>query len=253
MNSNLISVVISMFQEECLRRLDNRPADQPKIKRRNVNPYGEIVTSDAVFEKVFNDIQMEEEKKSKKNTRKIARRKKLELDSETEEGMVESSSDGEESDKDDSDQRESIKMTFPDSPRSIQKFLKICWESFSPSVPERDLINAWYSAIFYEGKKKGTLYLGRIKKRFLKEKDGTVDSFELACFKPSAAPSATVIEEPPIHLGPDLSLFRASDIIAGPLKSVTYMESRKWRFMEYFKLYNYYKMVQKIDRQAIYI
>ena len=87
---------------------------------------------------------MEEEKKSKNYTRKIARRKKLELDSETEEEMVESSSDGEESDKDDSDQRESIKMTFPDSPRSIQKFLKICWESFSPPVPERDLINAWY-------------------------------------------------------------------------------------------------------------
>lgn len=88
MNSNLISVVISMFQEECLRRLDNRPADQPKIKRWNVNPYGEIVTSDAVFEKVFNDIQMEEEKKSKNYTRKIARRKKLELDSETEEEIV---------------------------------------------------------------------------------------------------------------------------------------------------------------------
>ena len=60
MNSNLISVVISMFQEECLRRLDNRPADEPKIKRPNVNPCGEIVTSDVVFEQVFNDIQMEE-------------------------------------------------------------------------------------------------------------------------------------------------------------------------------------------------
>ena len=139
--SNLISVFISMFQEECLKRLDNRPADQPKIKRRNVNPYGEIVTSDAVFEKVFNDIQMKEEGKSRKATRKIARQHKLELDSETEEEIIESSSDVEESDKDDSDQGESVEMTcnltFPDSPRSVEKFLKTCWEAFSPPVPER--------------------------------------------------------------------------------------------------------------------
>ena len=105
---------------------------------------------------------------------------------------------------------------------------------------------------FMKARKKWNLYLGRIKKRFLKVKDGAVDSFELECLKPSAAPSATVIEEPPIHFGPDLGLFKASDTIAGPLKLVTYMEGRKWRFMEYFNLYNYYKMVEKIDRQAIY-
>ena len=41
------------FQEECLKRLDNKPSCQPKIKRKNGNPHGEIVTSDAVYEKVF--------------------------------------------------------------------------------------------------------------------------------------------------------------------------------------------------------
>ena len=46
------------------------------------------MTSDTVFEKVFNDIQMEEEKKSKKATRKNARQQNLELDSETEEEIV---------------------------------------------------------------------------------------------------------------------------------------------------------------------
>ena len=45
------------FQEECLNHLDNKPPNQPKIKRKNVNPYGEIVTSDAVFEKIFENIQ----------------------------------------------------------------------------------------------------------------------------------------------------------------------------------------------------
>ena len=134
-----------------------------------------------------------------------------------------------ESDKYGSNQGESVEMTcnltFPDSSRSVQKFLKTCWEAFSPPVPERDLINAWYAAIFYGGKKKGTLCLGRVKKIFLKEKGGAVDSFELDCLKPSAAPSTTVIEEPPVHLGPDLGLFKASDVIAGPLKLVTYRKA----------------------------
>ena len=31
------------IQEECLKHLDNKPSYQPKIKRKNVNPYGEIV------------------------------------------------------------------------------------------------------------------------------------------------------------------------------------------------------------------
>ena len=87
---------------------------------------------------------MEEEEKSRKATRKVARQHKLELDSETEEEIVESSSDVEESDKDDRDQGESVEMTcnlmFPDSSRSVQKFLKRCWEAFSPSVPERDVV-----------------------------------------------------------------------------------------------------------------
>ena len=123
-----------MFQEECLKRLDNRPADPPKIKWQNLNPYGEIVASDVIFEKVFSNIQMEEEEKSRKAARKIACQHKLELDSETEEEIVESSNNVEESDKDDRDQVESVEMTcnlmFPDSSRSVQKFLKTCWEAF---------------------------------------------------------------------------------------------------------------------------
>ena len=49
--------------------LDNKPSSQRKIKRKNVNPYGEIVTSDAVFEKVFENIQMQEQQRLKNTTR----------------------------------------------------------------------------------------------------------------------------------------------------------------------------------------
>ena len=35
-------IPFTTIQEECLKCLDNKPS-QPKIKRKNVNPYGEIV------------------------------------------------------------------------------------------------------------------------------------------------------------------------------------------------------------------
>ena len=108
-----------------------------------------------------------------------------------------------------------------------------------PPIPENNLVNAWYAGTYYGAKKKDTLYLGRIMKRFLKEKDGAVDFLEVNCLKPLLAPSNTVLEEPPIHLSPYLSLFNLYNIIAGPLQSVTYLEGRKWRYMNYPLLYNY--------------
>ena len=131
-------------------------------------------------------------------------------------------------------------------------FLRNCWDALSPPIPENDLVNAWYAGIFYGAKKKGTLYLGRITKRFLKEKDGPVDCFEVNCLKPLSAPSNIVLEERPIHLSPDLGLFNSYDIIACPLQSVTYVEGRKWRYMNYHFLYNYYKLVKKLDHKVIF-
>ena len=85
----------------------------------------------------------------------------------------------------------------------------------------------------------------------MKEKDGPVDCFEVNCLKPLSAPSNTVLEEPPIHLLPDLGLFNSYNIIAGPLQSVTYFEGRKCRYMNYALLYNYYKLVEKLVRKVI--
>ena len=104
---------------------------------------------------------------------------------------------------------------------------------------------------FYGAKKKGTLYLGRITKRFVKEKDGPVDCFEVNCLKSLSAPSNTVLEEPPIHLLPDLGLFNSYDITAGPLQSVKYFEGRKWKYMNYALLYKYYKLVEKLVHKVI--
>ena len=133
-----------------------------------------------------------------------------------------------------------------------EKFLRNCWDAFSPQIPENDLVNAWYAGIFYGAKKKGTLYLGRIGKRFLEEKDEPVDCFEVTCLKPLLAPSNTVLEEPLIHLLPDLGLSNSYNILAGLLQSVTNIKGRKWRYINYHLLYNYYKLVKKFDRKAIF-
>ena len=121
-----------------------------------------------------------------------------------------------------------------------------------PPIPENDLVNACYAGIFCGAKKKGTLYLGRITKRFLKEKDEPIDCFEVNCLKPLLAPSDTVFEEPPIHLLLELGLFNSYNIIVSPLQSVTYVEGRKWRYMNYPLLYNYCKLVEKLDRKVIF-
>ena len=72
------------FQEECLKHLDNKPSYQPKIKRKNINPYGEIVLSDAVFEKVFESIQMQEQERLK-NAKRLKKSQKVETEFETDE------------------------------------------------------------------------------------------------------------------------------------------------------------------------
>ena len=81
-----------------------------------------------------------------------------------------------------------------------------------PPIPENDLVNAWYAGIFYGAKEKGMVYLGSITKRFLKEKDGPVDCFEVNCLKPLLALSNTVLEKPLIHLSLDLGLFNSYNI-----------------------------------------
>ena len=50
----------SFFIGASLKRLDNKPYDQPKIKRRTVNRYGEIITDDSYFKEVYDEIEQEE-------------------------------------------------------------------------------------------------------------------------------------------------------------------------------------------------
>ena len=62
-----------------------------------------------------------------------------------------------------------------------------------PPIPENNLENAWYTGIFYGAKKMGTSYLGRITKRFLKEKDGPIDCFEVNCLRANVCKNGAVL------------------------------------------------------------
>ena len=163
------------FKEECLKRLDNKNYEQPKVKRRQINSYGDIVTSDAYFEKVFNELEEEKEEKEKKlqkrgKPKKAKAKTAVQADptsSETEEEIMESSSD---------DVCVNPEL-FPETNKEAALYLKNLWETISSPVPENDLINEWYAAVFYN-KKKGVFYIGRVTRKFLADVDGPVKSIE---------------------------------------------------------------------------
>ena len=53
-----------------MKCLDNQPPDPPKVKRRAVSPYSEIITSDIFFEKVVTENEEKDEKERIKFAKK---------------------------------------------------------------------------------------------------------------------------------------------------------------------------------------
>ena len=124
--------------------------------------------------------------------------RKVETEFETDEEIEEEEefSGSNEDESNDTYEERVTEISFPVTINACKTFLRNCWDTFLPPIPENDLVNAWYNGMFYGIKKKGTLYLGRTTKRFLIGKDGPVDFFEVNCLKPLLAPSNTVSEEP---------------------------------------------------------
>ena len=134
-----------------------------------MNPYGDIVTSNETFEAVFKSIKEEELKKNQKVKKfKKIKTPDFEIESETEEEIIESSSDEEPTS---SIQSSRSNDTFPKSPVKVECYLRECWEAMSPPVPESDLLGMWCAAIYFSStsRKKGTLYIGKVTRRFLTE------------------------------------------------------------------------------------
>lgn len=245
--------------------MDNIPYNQPKVKRRAVNRYGEIVTADGFFQDVYDEIEHEDLEKAKKKAKskkknekttkkaketsaeieKVENEEDLAIEEETEEEITLSSSD------EDMEKENQCPASFPTDWEAAKKYLQNTWESMNTPVPEKDLQDEWFAAIYY-GKKNGTLYIGRLTKRFLTNAEGTITQVELDCLKPAVIPSTTDLEEPPAHLGKDYGIFPIHDIIAGFLP-ITYISGRKWKYMDYPKLFKLFKLVEKQPRDTIKI
>ena len=165
---------------------------------------------------------------------------------EEEEEEPESSSSLETSDED------TVAESFLVFQAEFRPYLQNCWHTMSLSFPESDLKAAWYAAIFNCSKEEeGVLYIGRVTKRFLSEENESVVCLKLDCLKPASEPSSTILEELPEHCGKDIGMFKAYDIIAGPLK-IVYVEGKKWKFHGYLDLFHYFKTREEEDRKSIF-
>ena len=148
----------------------------------------------------------------------------------------------------DDDDKENEALFSQDWKNAIT-YLKSTWEAMAPPVPEQDLQDDWYSAIYYNMHRKGTLYIGQQTKRSTDD-NRALDKVELDCLKLATSPSFIDLEEPPAHLGKDYGIFKICDVIAGPLP-VTYVYRRKWHYPDYPSLYQVFKLVDKQKRDMI--
>ena len=108
--------------------MDNKTSSGLKIKRRNVNPYGSIVTPDEMFQTVYDAT--EEEKKMTRKKKSSSRKNIPEVGKESEEEVIEeekkkpeSSSSSEMSDED------IIAESFPIFQAEFRPYLQNCWDS----------------------------------------------------------------------------------------------------------------------------
>ena len=129
-------------------------------------------------------------------------------------------------------------------------FLKRIWRCISIPTREEDLVGKWIAAI-YETKTKSILCVGKMMKRFLKEKDGQTESMELDCLVPAYRKDTKVLSEVSEKFDRDVSIFQAENIIAGPLHAV-YLGMANWSFADYPLINKLYSMVSKINRNAEY-
>ena len=103
-----------------------------------MNPYDDIVTSDETFEVVFKSVR-EEELKNNQIVKKVKKAKNpdFEIESETEEDIIESSTDKKPASFIQSSRSND---TFRKSPVKVECYLRDCLEAMFPPVPESDLL-----------------------------------------------------------------------------------------------------------------
>ena len=113
---------------------------------------------DAVFEKVFENIQIQE-KQRLKNVKRPKKLQKVEAEFETdretkEEEDEEEFSASNEDESDNTYEERVPEISFPVTMYECETFLRNCWDTISLPIPENDLVNAWYAEFFMGPRKR---------------------------------------------------------------------------------------------------
>jgi len=160
------------------------------------------------------------------------------------------STDSEENDfeyasEDDMPQSENEENEVPaaDDDLGPEQVLRKTWGTINPPVSQEAILGKWY-AVTYETKRTSRLFIGKIVKRFLTDKDGSVESLEIRCLKPKVG-YQTTIEDTPEHL-PDISVFNLTDVIYGPLEVIS-VRGGKFNVPNYEKVVEQFNNVKKIQ------
>ena len=231
------------FKVLWLEKLDRCQSQntQTVTKRKKVNPYGSIVTSEKQFLDAEENKNVRNDKKIKSTnikTKNVA--ENCESESENSDALTEDTT--EESFTDSTDDEQEIfnqpgssrcSLVPPLSERQAYKHMLSMWKEINPPVSEEDLTGKFFGAIYEVPgkKKKAKLFVGRCTRRFLKDADGPTDGLELDCLD-LAIGSPIILNERPPHLERDLGFFPTYNIIGGPLNA-KYISGAKWEIPEY--------------------
>jgi len=253
------------FKSTVLKSLENlSPATKTKDqvgKRKRVNPFGEIVTSDESFRQVIEKAEEEREKENKKGKKEKSKpedepEKKREIEDDDFDILEEDSI----SDCSDSTNSEECHVPLKNEKEGMEHLRRV-WKTLNLPNKEEDLVGSYYGLIYYINEKsnKSRLYVGKVLRRFQKDKDGPTEFIEMECLKYTPG-TPTVLEKNPSHFVQDNDIISAYDIVFGPM-IVTPEQSASFRQITSSKLSvpQYPDFVKaancslKIDREQEYI
>ena len=133
--------------------------------------------------------------------------------------------------------------------RNPEGALLNAWRSMNVPVPEGNVVDKWYAAIYKDtNKNKSYLYIGKAKKRFLHDAKGPISGILLDCLKPHVG-SSNVLEtyKEDDH---DEAFFPIWDIITRPL-ALNVIKHDRLEFPHYQDVKTLFNKVVSLDRKAL--
>ena len=222
--------------EELLLDKTKGPTEKPKVKRMKVDLMAKLV-SHTTYIKALELRENESKKLGGKKAAKKVEADEEESDEELQGIPIEESSAESSEEYDD--------QAIPGSVRQTIHSLNQVWKLLNPPETEDSIVGKWFACIYGSGRKQ-KLYVAKVRRRFLFDKDGPTESVELECLKPNVG-SGNILESAPPHL-PDIDRFDISNVIAGPI-IVKPLKSGRWEVPSYNNLKTIFNFAVKINRE----